>query len=77
MKRFLPVLLVLIVLPVQVIAEPVLDKKTVKAITQEINRAIESKDMSVFEKYLYPGSKITVDMDPAEDRGALGPPCYP
>ena len=70
-KKLLPVLLALVVIPGTALAEPVVDEATVRAISKEFNKAIVNGDLSVFEKYMYPGSKITIDMDPAKDRGNM------
>lgn len=50
-------------------ADPVLTEQKVKDISKEMVQAIKDKDFSVMEKYMYPGSKITVDLDPANNRG--------
>ncbi len=50
-------------------AEPILSEETVKNIGEELAAAVKSGDISVFEKYMYSGSKIIVDMDPALNTG--------
>ncbi len=55
-------------------AEPVIDEALVKSISAEFTQATKDADSSVFEKYLYSGSKITVDMDPAEGVGEVDVP---
>lgn len=69
MNKIMPVLIALAFVPGHVTAEPVLDEDTVKAISREMTGALKNNDISVFEKYLYPGSKIVVDMDPANNSG--------
>ena len=71
MNRLLIVLITLVGMSGHAFAEPVVDEKTVRAISDEFLDAALEGDMSVFEKYMYPGSKITIDLDPAEDRGEL------
>lgn len=50
-------------------ANPVVDEDTVRAISAEMVEAAEKGDASIIEKYYYPGSKIVVDMDPADNVG--------
>ena len=50
-------------------SSPILDEETVKAISVEMAEAVKNNDISVFEKYLYPGSDLTIDTDPANNRG--------
>jgi len=69
MNKIMPVLIALAFVPGYVNAEPVLDESTVKAISREMTGALMNNDVSVFKKYLYPGSKIVVDMDPANNTG--------
>lgn len=71
MKKFTSVLIALLLVPGYVIANPTLDEDTVKAISQEFTQAMKNGDMSVFEKYMYPGSKIVVDMDPSNSSGQI------
>ena len=71
MKRLLFVLITLVGMSGHAFAEPVVDEETVRAISDEFLDAVLEGDMSVFEKYMYSGSKITIDVDPAEDRGEL------
>lgn len=61
----------MIVMSGYALAEPVVDEKTVRAISDELIEAAVQGDFSVFEKYMYPGSKIKVDVDPAENRGEI------
>jgi len=71
MNKVMSLFVVLALFPGYVTAEPVLDEDTVKAISQELIKGVEGNDFSVIEKYMYPGSKIVVDMDPAEDSGQM------
>ena len=69
MKKLKLVLLTLIFTSISVFSEPVLDEAKVMAIGEEFREAVKNQDVSVFEKYLYPGSKIIIDMDPANNSG--------
>ena len=69
MRKMMLVLLALAIVPGYVQADPVLDENTVKAISQEFVQAIQNGDISVYEKYLYPGSKIVMDLDPSISAG--------
>ena len=71
MQRLLSVLLIVFAVSAPAHAEPVVDEKAVRAISDELIDAAVEGDFSVFEKYMYPGSKITIDLDPAEGRGEL------
>ena len=71
MKKLTSILIALLLVPGYVIADPTLDEDTVKAISQEFTQAMKNGDMSVFEKYMYPGSKIVVDMDPSNSSGQV------
>ena len=71
MNKLMPLLLALVVSSGPVIANPVVDKAAVMAISDEMTAATKSGDMSVFEKYLYPGTRIVVDMDPANSAGQM------
>ena len=53
------------------IAEPVLNEDTVKGISAELTLAAKNADMATFEKYLYSGSKIIVDLDPSLSAGEM------
>lgn len=53
------------------VAEPVLDEETVRGISAELMTAAKSNDVSVFKKYLYPGSKIVIDTDPSPSAGQV------
>ncbi|WP_077340290.1 hypothetical protein [Pseudocolwellia agarivorans] len=50
-------------------AESVIDKEQVLNINKEIYQALLDGDISIIEKYISPESKITIDFDPALDRG--------
>ena len=50
-------------------AEPVLNEETVKNISKELAAAVKNGDITIFEKYIYPGSRIIVDLDPALNTG--------
>ena len=45
------------------------DEKKLKAISTQFITALEEKNLRVVKKYLFPGSKITVDLDPAPGKG--------
>ena len=51
------------------IAYPIIDEAKVKEIGLEFKYSIKNKDFSIIEKYMYPGSKVVIDMDPANGRG--------
>ena len=51
------------------IADPIIDEAKVKEIGLEFKYSIKNKDFSIIEKYMYPGSKVVIDMDPANGRG--------
>jgi hypothetical protein len=51
------------------VAERVLDKNTVMGIHAEFTDAIKTSDMAPFKKYLYPGTKIIIDLDPSNSAG--------
>lgn len=62
-------LISLLVVSGPVIAEPILDEAGARAISDEIVQALKNGDLSVFGKYLHPGSKLVIDLDPAPDAG--------
>lgn len=69
MNKIKLVLFALLIASGSVFSDPVLDEAKVKEISEEFKQAMKNKDISVFEKYLYPGSKIIIDMDPKNNRG--------
>lgn len=71
MKKLTSILITLLLVPAYVNADPTLDEDTVKAISQEFTQAMKNSDISVFDKYMYPGSKIVVDMDPSNSSGQI------
>ncbi|MEE9444136.1 MAG: hypothetical protein V3V19_00585 [Cocleimonas sp.] len=50
-------------------AETLLDEKTTEAINKEFIQAMKDKDLSIIRKYMFDGTKITVDLDPDENTG--------
>ncbi len=50
-------------------AETTLTEEVVKGISIEMKQAVQDADITVFEKYLYPGSRILVDLDPSNSAG--------
>lgn len=52
-----------------VFAEPILDENKVREISVEFTEGYKNKDISVFEKYMYSGTKIVIDMDPEYNAG--------
>ena len=50
-------------------AETLLDKDNTAAINKEFMQAMKDKDLSIIQKYMYDGTKITVDLDPDENTG--------
>lgn len=71
MNKLTPVLVCLLLISGFATAETVLDEDAIIGITDEIKQAIKGGDIAVFKKYLYPGSKITVDMDPSNSAGQI------
>lgn len=71
MNRFISLALILIVFSSHALANPVVDKAAVLAISDEMTAATKNGDMAVFEKYLYPGTRIVVDMDPTNSGGQI------
>ena len=69
MKKLISVLVCLVLVSGVAAADPVLDEKTVKGISEEIKQAVKNNDLSVFRKYLYRGSKLVVDLDPSTSAG--------
>ena len=55
MRKLTSLLLAFLIIPGLVAAEPVVDKATVTAISEEILQAVKNGDVSVIEKYVYPG----------------------
>lgn len=55
-------------------AEPVVDESAVRAITDELYAAMLEGDVSVFEKYMYEGSRIVIDTDPSNSAGQVEVP---
>ena len=52
-------------------ADPTLTEDVIKDISVELKHAMQNGDIAVFKKYLYPGSKIVVDMDPSNSAGQV------
>ena len=50
-------------------AETLLDKEQAKEINKEFVEAMKAKDLSIIRKYMYDGTKITVDLDPEKGKG--------
>ena len=50
-------------------AETRLNKEQAKKINKEFVEAMKAKDVSIIRKYMYDGTKITVDLDPEKDKG--------
>ena len=71
MKKLVCVIVSLLLFSNYAAAEPKLTKDVVKAISVELTDAVKAGDISVFEKYLYPGSKIVIDMDPSPGAGEM------
>jgi len=46
-------------------AAPELDEATVRSIVGDIVEAFNQRDLDVIKAYLYPGTKIVLDLDPA------------
>jgi len=51
------------------VADPVLDEDIIEGIRAEFSLAMENADVATFQKYLYPGSKIIIDLDPSLSAG--------
>lgn len=69
MKKIIPLMFALVFASGNIYADPVLNEETVEAISEEMTQAVLNNDFSVIEKYMYPGSEIIIDMDPAPGRG--------
>lgn len=52
-------------------ADPVLNEATIESIRAEFSLAVENADTAPFAKYLHPGSKIFVDLDPSPSAGEM------
>ncbi len=50
-------------------AEPVITEDAIRDISAELEKAVKNGDIGPFKKYLYEGSKITVDLDPSPSAG--------
>lgn len=59
----------LVMLPQFAFAEPTITEDMLKSISKEINQSVKDGDVSVVKKYVYPGTKIIVDMDPSPSAG--------
>ena len=71
MNKFVCTLAVVLLFSAPVSAEPTLTEDVVKEISAELLVAVQEADMSVFEKYLHPSSKIVIDMDPSPSAGQM------
>ena len=71
MNKLAPVVLGLLLFSATVSADPVLDEAVVKEVSAELKHAVLNGDISVFKKYLYPGSKIVIDVDPSPSAGQV------
>jgi hypothetical protein len=69
MIRLLSVSLVFLLLSFNAYADPVVNAETVRAISAELVQAAKDKNISIVEKYMYPGSIIIVDLDPDPNGG--------
>lgn len=52
-----------------VYAEIILNKALVKEINKELVEAMKAKDISIIRKYMYDGTRITIDLDPENNKG--------
>ena len=50
-------------------AETLLTQEQAKKINKEFIEAMKAKDISIIRKYMYDGTKITVDLDPEKGKG--------
>ncbi len=50
-------------------AETLLNKEQAAKINKEFVEAMKAKDLSIIRKYMYDGTKITVDLDPEQGKG--------
>lgn len=71
MNKMTQILICLLLISGFATAETVLDEDAVIGISDEVKQAIKNGDLAVFKKYLYPGSKIVVDMDPSNSAGQV------
>ena len=70
-NKVTPVLICLLLISGFATAETILDEDAVIGISDELEQAVKSGNLAVFKKYLYPGSKIVVDMDPSNSAGQI------
>jgi len=71
MNKSISVLICLVLWSGFASAEPVLDEDTVMGISAEFSQAIKDANIEPFRKYLYPESKIVVDLDPSNSAGQV------
>ena len=71
MNKLVYLVTVFLLFSTPVSAEIALTEDVVKAISAELMDAVQEADISVFEKYLHPSSKIVVDMDPSPSAGQV------
>ena len=69
MNRFVILTTIIAIASGSALAAPVINEDIVRAISAEMLQAAKDGDISVVEKYYYPGSKIVIDMDPADGVG--------
>jgi hypothetical protein len=63
------VLLLLIMMSRFLSAEPVITEDLLRSISKEIIQSVKDQDISVVKKYIYPGTKLIIDMDPSPSAG--------
>jgi hypothetical protein len=71
MNKLASVMMCLVLWSGFAVAEPVLDEETILGISAEFTDAVKNADISVFEKYLYSGSKIIIDLDLSNSAGEM------
>ncbi|MCH9693395.1 MAG: hypothetical protein K0U72_02700 [Gammaproteobacteria bacterium] len=69
MNKLIAILVFSLLVPATAAADTVLDKSTTMAISEELQQAVKNGDLATFKKYLFPGSEIVVDLDPAAGVG--------
>lgn len=52
-------------------AEVKITEKLIKSISKELLVSVKTQDTAILKKYLYPGTKLIVDMDPSPSAGKL------
>ena len=71
MNKLVCVIISLLLLSGHASAEPTLTADVIKDISAELKEATLNGDVAVFKKYLYPESRIVIDLDPSNSAGQV------